>query len=634
MAVTGAERLFARLGAARSWHALRDIKDRTAIRYYAGQSQRQMSGDATAKAPVVTRSKPFMPPNFVAPIIWHCMSLSAVNNWDTLWKAIDSTNPDAHLTARQKSMWTQSWLPTSNIDGIYYQERLLAWITGCGLATWYHDEKAPGGVRLERIWSHRITTDPGVVDQELESHPYVIDSQVIPVSLAKHLLSRYLSPDDPIFKTGLTMNAALSGEAWLGRYLFQLQPGIGMSVEPAIIMHREFNDGFRSVSYYLENNAPLEDGTKQFKTVVEDMDWHWGNPIWKLDGLPSPVCSHGDGLVTHLIPPTDLFGFVCAHKLWTEFSRASLIWLVHKDSVEDDSPLTSGVENAKVYMKTRDGRAPEALQMPKYDGSLDGQEKSAMGAYRIISGIFGALSGDDVRSDQAASTLEFQGQQGRATIGMITDGWRKRTERFFNNMASAGVDHLAMTNSKKFISVVGYRNAEKSLDKVLKGEKTALLGPTACSLKQSAWLPDTPAEVHQKIMGWITAGRIKPGDATNWEYLLTGRETYPGQETTFANAWEMVRRIRDGEDVDVPSTTNLDIYVFVIEQTLDGSLINDLPQDFIKALEFQKNRLSTQKLLANQQTGLQQQALGPAQEPPESQEQPGQQPQMATTAAA
>lgn len=580
------------LDSARAWHALYDIIDRTAVRYQMGQNWRHGwdgGGSAAGRAQRPDKEKLHLTPNHISPIVRQWRGRLKVRDWSARFDAVRDDEPEVHLTSRQMSRFYDLWYEPARLPDMHSDCTFAQIVMGHSYLTAYFDDRAPGGLRLEHIWSHRITTDPAVVSETLESHPYVIDSQVLPVSMLRQILADHVGPNDPIWNTKGTMEMMMSGESWLGRALFQMQPGIGTSQTPALILHRMFEDSFTKVTYILQNIAPeVKKGqapTPLWKVVLED-EWKYGNPYLKLDLFENIISSVGIGLVTELVAPQDILAVVGKHELITFLSRSSLRWFVHQGDLIDENALKKNIEGGLVYLKPgvmgNASRMPQPVTMPKVDASADPMRQVAMAALSWIGGVTPSNLGTAIRSGQPFSALELLNAENSVPLSDVAEKNRIRTNRFINNVIRMGVDHKARTDTRGFVAFIGRGLASPSLARI--ASDTILNGETKCSIRPASWLAETPEQVRIRLWSVVQAGHMSIEDYNAMAYELTQRELIPGQDEAYQQAHELMRRLLAGQEIQFNPLWNLSVMQRVITIYAGRSLTEEYKPEQIEAM--------------------------------------------------
>jgi hypothetical protein len=619
----------------RAWHAFYDIRDRMMVRYQMGQGWRlgwDGGGNAVGKPPMPNKESLHITPNMLSPVVRQWCGRMNVTDWSSQFNALRDDDPGVHLTARQMSSYFDQWHEPAMLPDHFRDSVFKEVVIGTAAMTAYWDDDAPGGLRIEKVWSHRITTDPSVTSELLENHPYVIDSQVLPVSLLRRILKAYLPENDEIYNTDATMEQMMSGESYLGRALYQLQPGIGMSKTKALVLHRRFSNNFKQVTYALQNPMPSdpEKGKPDYlrtterpppntwKLVVADKEWLYGNILLKLDLFDNIISSVGIGLVSECVPIQDIISLCKKHGLRTMFTRSSLRIIAEPDSILNPDVFKQNIEGAIIQMKpgamSTGKHLPQAFEMPKVDMSTEKLEQAAMTALSFVSGGANSPVGEMIRSGQPYSAIELLINQGLTPIITEAEQNRVRTNRWINNIVRMGVDRMARCRTKEFVEFIGVGLSSPSLAKI--ASKTVLNGQTKCSIRPASWLAETPQQIYTRLWAALQAGRIEWDEFVVQYYDLTKREFRPGQDEANQQAHEAVRRTLLGEKLNVPPLVDYATWKYVISRYLGRSLTAEYTDAQQAALYALYDKCEKGQLALNLHKGAQQTAANPQGESP------------------
>ncbi len=581
-----------RLYQARSWHAYVDLIQRLCMRYYLGQHWRNSRPAASAGIVLPPKNAIDIVDNMIAPTIRHLSARLKLYDLRASFEPTRQDDAEVWLTAKQMKAWYNRWLPDSRLPQCLGRQNNLRNIIGSAFSTYYFDDDAPGGVRIEMVGPNRLTLDPSVTSQELDDHEFVIDSEALSVEAAQRMLSAYVSANNEIFKTDATVAMLRQSESWFGKSLFQLQPGATSSETPGIVVHRMFDKRFKEVAFIVQNVMPTrkkEDPQARFEPdwkMVYDGAWQYGNPYLHRSCLDNPVMSYGTSFVAEMIAPQNIANLVKKHELRTFFSRSTLKYFAEQESLVNPEQLDSPQENAVIYVKRGAGnfneRVPQLMQLPKSDPSPEFLAQRAEEALMRVASMSNNMLGE-AADRQPFRSVELMIQQGSAPLRDISETDRHRDNQFINGLVRAGVDRMARLRPKKFVSYVGPGLSSPSLARV--ASRTILNGETIASIRPASYNPETPEAVQVRLWAAVVAGHLSYEQFNEEMFELTGRELEAGQEIAYQQAFEIARMALKGEDVVIRPLDNHEIIMRVLKKLAEARVTEEYTDAQCEALE-------------------------------------------------
>lgn len=581
-----------RLRAGEQMHLLYDVIHVLAAKYQAGRQWKADTG-ATHLGPIVpqqfTGTNPKVTANIIAPQVRHLDGRLKVDDFRGHFIPNDG-RPETHLTTRQLQSWYNKWVGHSRIGPWYHDLSFARVVLGTQVGSWYFDDSAPGGIRLARMFPARLTLDPAETTAELDGHEYVVDSEAMSTAAAERSLGHYMAKKGISIKSQTPLTDLRTSEVYLGRDLYNLQPGSLQSETTGVVVHRMYDHWFGHLTVIVQNPSPErakdDDSWDHDWHVIYDDDWLYGCPFLKLDLFKSIATALGTGLVVELVPMQDLINLAMRAELRGFIARASFKYFAVKDSIINPDVLRSNQEGAVVWVKptARDRDFwPQQVQMNKLDTSSMALIQQALSFGELGSGVTPTMRGEGIKRGQAFAAYELLRQQSSVPLQTIARQDKERTDTFSNGVARAGVERMARTRPKAFVDFVGIGLANRTLAKI--ASKRVLEGPSRCSLRDNAFLPQTTEEKETRLFALAEAGRFPFMEFVQELFQQTGRPVLEGQIEAYQQASEIARRKVLGIEVKIRLYDNHTVIQRVVRQLLNQRLTAEYDDDVLQRLE-------------------------------------------------
>lgn len=581
------------LANAQGLHTRLDAADVMCARYYRGQ-QWAVRGQDEPYLPQTLRSGDLTTvANLIAPKVTQWYGRLMVTDWGakfmpTLHETSD-TDLDVQMVMRQKQAWWNKWYPfagltTWNARGSF---RRLVLPSG-GWGTYTFDPEAPGGVRV-RLCS-RPTLSPEEDDPEIENHEEYVDSRVMRWETFKRTewyaaIKKKIGRD---FINNARISDLRTKESYLGRALFQLQPGAMQDEALGVIIHLFFRERSKRRIVIVELSAPMDTegksylGPSWFK--LESKSWIYGCPYVKWDCLPAIGTAYQGGLVPLGIPQQDLVNLLVRGKAWDALYVVGKI-LAKQNNVLNPEVLESNKRFGTVWVKDM-GSAPQIMQANTRDSQSDALISASLGWMQETMSVQDPMMGIGVASGRrpAAETQQLI-QQGSTPIEAVAQLDFERMSGFFNRLSTATLLKYGRTDPKRFYFFVGSKNAKlRTLDVAI---KTLEKNPGVCQLHRGAFLARSPQEIITELDLQLRANAI-----TKWQYdwekfLQTGYPGVAGQEAAMHSAevliWEFLNDKRDPSDIR--STDNHVLLIYLMSRIFEQRGIESYDDQQLDRLE-------------------------------------------------
>lgn len=601
--------LLSELNAARSLHAYMDMTSIMAARYMVGQHWKSGIGAQAGVVipPKVTAKKPLVTANMIAALVRQWDGRLMVGDFSAWFEPKDA-RPESHITARQQQSYYNYFIKENNPQGWHNDLSFFRIVCGTAIGTWYFDEDRPGGIGLAVLHPGRLTIDPANRAWDLDDHEYVIQSDALSCDEARRRYGRYFDDDRP-FMSDCRLSQLRSVDSYVGSALYNLQPGGGDSISNGVIVYRRFFKNFKRMQIIIQNPSPTYKDKKNGKAVVPEFfvatppegngngdrswRWRWGNPYLKLDMFKNIAMSFANGLVVGLVPMQNLVNIALKTGLGAFISRAGWMWMAHKGTVENPAALQNGRVGSTVWLTSKafkENMMPQPVSPPRFDTNADALYRQSNDIMAMLSHVTPTLQGETVSRGQAYSAYELNRRQALVPLEAVATIDQTRTQRFFNRMTRAALDHYGRTKPGYLADIVG-RSFGSSFSSGI-AAKHILKGPTTCVLRRSAFLAQTAQEKEARVMALAQAGRIDPLDLPHELYQMTGYPVMAGQEEAYQHAYELVYRILNNEaDSDPMLDDDLDVIKRVIETTMRLRLKMELTREQLGRLGEAKTRV-------------------------------------------
>ena len=552
-------RILAELAACRTLHAYIDMMSIMAARYQVGQHWRSgISNQAgIVIPPKVSDENPRVTANICAAHVRQWDSRLGVRDLAGAYEPLDG-RPEIHLTARILQAWHDFFIRENNPRTFHNDLSFARLICGTAIGTWYFDERRPGGIGLAVLHPGRLTIDPANRSWDLDDHEYVIQTDVLSCDEARRRYGKHFE-NDLAFQSDATIGQLRMVDSYLGSALYGLQPGGGESITKGVIVYRRFSDHYRKLQVVIHNPAPSwkekerrSDGSLGRSAeyfVVGEWPWRWGNPYLKLDCFRNVACAIASGLVAELVPTQNLINLAVSSDLVSLLAEAGgWRWVAYKDTIHNPEAMKKGRAGSTIWLTPkayREKLAPQIVAPPAGNRTAANLFDQANFIMSLLSSVTPTLQGQGVKRGQAYAAYELLRREGLAILESVASEDQGRTERFWNRVARAAVDHYGRTNPGYLANIVGRSLGSPSLGRV--ASKTILAGPTACVLRRSAFLALSAQEKEARLMALAQAGRIDPKDLPHELFEQTGYPLLASQQAAYQQAQEIIRRILNNE---------------------------------------------------------------------------------------
>jgi len=560
------------LASAQGLHARLDAADIMCARYYRGQQWAVRSQENPWSPQTLQSGELTTVANLIAPKVVQWYGRLMVADWGakfmpTLHETAE-TDLDVQLTVRQKQAWWDKWYPFSGLTAWWARGnfRRLVLPSG-GWGSFSFDEEAPGGIRLKL--SARPTLAPEEDDPEIENHEEYVDSRVMRwetfrrspwYAVAKKRLGRDFTND-------VRISDLRTKESYLGRTLFQLQPGGTQDEAKGVILHLYFREGSKKRIVVAEITAPMSANGKRYLGPVwlklESKEWRYGCPYMKWDCLPIIGTAYQGSLVPLGIPQQDLVNLLVRGKAWDAIYMVGKI-LATKNNIENPEEFESNKRFGTVWIRNIDRGIPQMMQSDTRESNSDSLIAASLGWMKESMSIQDPMLGIGVPSGRRpASETQMLIQQGSTPIESVAQLDFERASAFANRAATAALLKYGRTDPERFLFFVGAKRAKlRSLETTLRVLEKF---PGVCRLHRGAFLAQSPQEIVQELDLQLRANAI-----TKWQYdwekfLRTGYPGHAGQEAALHSAqviiWEILNEKREAQNIRATDNHTLLLYL-------------------------------------------------------------------------
>ena len=583
------------LAGCRTLHGYLDSVAIMAARYQVGQHWRSGMGAQAGVVipPKVTRENPIVTANIVGAHVRQATARLAVHDFSAWYEPRD-IRPEVHLTARQLQSWYNYWIRESNLEPWHNDLSFGCAVTGSTIGTWYFNEDKPGGVGLANLHPGRLTIDPSNRSWELDDHEKVVQSDALSSEEARRRYRRYFDDDRP-FDSDCRLSQLRSVESYVGSALYGIQPGAGESRTTGVIVHRRFYDNFGRMQIIVENPSPAWKTEKEKSPeyyIAGDWKWRWGCPYLKLDYHRNIAMAFGNGLVVELVPMQNLINLALRSNLGALLSRASYYLTAYNGTIVNKSAL-NGPAGSVIWLKPKalkEKLTPQFIAPPRYDTAADGMMQQAHALLAQMSHITPTLQGYAKTGREPYAHIELLRQMGLAPLAEIAATHKTRTEQFLNRAARAALDHYGRTKPEYLANIVGRSLGNRKLGQV--ASKTILAGPTACVLRDDAFLAQTADEKAAVLDTAMMGGHMQWERWAHERYKQTGYPVTSDQAASYQQCQELVRRILQNEpDGDFVIDDNLDVALWCIGDVMNHRITLELKREQIARLQTAKTQV-------------------------------------------
>jgi len=581
-----------------SWalHAALDVADLTCARYYGGQQWAIRRSGRDQLPQTIYRDNIATVANLIGPAVRQWQSRLNVNDWGAKFKpteghAATGEFNEAYLTARQKQSWWQKFHPFACLSPWWGGGNLDRLIKCSAFGTYYFDPRAPGGVRPKLI--DRLTLDPHNRSPELSEHQDVVDARVMSLDEFKSHKKWMAALED----RGVTLDAEAkiadlrTKEAYLGRQMFNLQPGAYLSEAKGVIVYFFYRKQFQRRVVVVQDVKPKSADTapkaSEWYIVEENQTWRYGNPFMKWDCFDSPWSAYSRSVAAEGIPPQDTINLAQRGELYELINVVRKIIAPPRSMIENPDEFKNNKRWGVIHLKP--GAAgfppPAAMDMSRPDRNAETLIARAVQWMREGMSVQEPMMGISQSNRPVAAETQQLIVQGSVPIQAVADRDFERANQFFDRMATAALLHYGRVGRKTFVSIVGHHRARLSGIRV--AVKALEKHPTICLLHRGAFLARNAQEVIGELDLQLRAGHITKWQR-DWEvFLQTGYEGAAGQEVRLHNVelmlYEMVHGKRD--PMSIRQEDDLLLILYVVDRHIRQRVIDDLTDKQTDILE-------------------------------------------------
>lgn len=533
--------------------------------------------------------------NLIAPAVRQWQSRLNVNDWGAKFQPTEHDTGggdfEGYLTSRQKQAWWQRFHPFAPLSPWWGMGNLGRLIKCSAFGTYYFDPDAPGGVRPKII--DRLTLDPHNRDPELSEHEDVVDPRVMSIAEFK-LHKRWvaaLKEKGVELDTDAKVADLRTKESYLGRQMFNLQPGAYLSEAKGVIVYFFYRKKFGRRLVVVQNVKPKTSDnsfkTSEWHIVEPNARWPYGNPYMKWDCFDSPWCAYSRSVAAEGIPPQDTINLAQRGELYELINVMRKVIAPPRSMIENPDEFKNNKRWGVIHLKPAAAvfPPPGAMDMSRPDFNAETLISRSIQWLREGMSVQEPMMGIQQGDRPVAANTQQLIVQGSAPIQTVADRDFERMNQFVNRMATAALLHYGRVGRKTFVRVVGRRRAKFSEIKV--SLRMLEKHPTICLLHRGAFL----ARNAQEIMGELDL-QLRAGHITKWQrdwevFLQTGYEGAAGQEVQLHNVklmlYEMVQGKRD--PMSIRRDDNLLLIIYIVDRHIQRRITDDLTEEETDILE-------------------------------------------------